>query len=112
MIKTILIAFDGSDQSRKAFDLGLAIAVKFQARLLVVGVIRLPEPAVLVEIDAMLDRGRAHFEEEFSALRERATAGVEFDTRVAVGTRRNTSCARPRTPPPTSSSWGGGARRV
>ena len=61
MLKTILVAFDGSDQSRKAFDLGLEIAAKFNAKLLVVGVVRLPEPAISVEIDAMLDRGREHF---------------------------------------------------
>lgn len=86
MIKTILVAFDGSDQSRKAFDLGLEIAAKFRARLLIMGIVRLPEPAISVEIDAMLDRGKSHFAEEFSQLAEQAEqTGVKLETHVAVG---------------------------
>jgi nucleotide-binding universal stress UspA family protein len=86
MLRTILVAFDSSDQSRKAFDLALEIAAKFQAKLLVVGVVRLPEPAISVEIDAMLDRGRTHFAEEFERLEAEAKkTGVELVTHVAVG---------------------------
>jgi len=86
MIKTLLVAFDGSDQSQNAFALGLDIAEKFGARLLVVGVVRLPEPAIAVEIDAMLDRGREHFAEAFAALEKEASRrGVAFGYRVAVG---------------------------
>jgi nucleotide-binding universal stress UspA family protein len=86
MIKTILAAFDGSDQSRKAFELGLEIAAKFGARFLVIGIVRLPEPAISVEIDAMLDRGKTHFAEEFATLSEEAKAlGVDLETQVGVG---------------------------
>jgi nucleotide-binding universal stress UspA family protein len=86
MIKTILVAFDGSDQSRKAFDLGLEIAAKFNATLLVIGIIRLPEPAISVEIDAMLDRGKSHFAAEFTQLSEQAReTGVDLKSHVAVG---------------------------
>lgn len=86
MLRTILVAFDGSDQSRSAFDLGLEIAAKFNAKLLLVGIIRLPEPAISVEIDAMLDRGKTHFAEEFEQLAERAkAAGVQFETEIEVG---------------------------
>jgi nucleotide-binding universal stress UspA family protein len=86
MLRTILVAFDSSDQSRKAFDLALEIAARFQARLLVLGVVRLPEPAISVEIDAMLDRGRTHFAEEFERLgAEAKKTGVELVTHVAVG---------------------------
>ncbi len=86
MLRTILVAFDGSEQSRSAFDLGLEIASRFNAKLLVVGIIRLPEPAISVEIDAMLDRGRTHFAEEFAQLVEKAKeAGVQFETEVEVG---------------------------
>ena len=48
MLGTILVAFDGSEQSRKAFELGLEIAARFEAKLLV-GIIRLPELAISVE---------------------------------------------------------------
>ena len=86
MIETILVAFDGSDQSRKAFDLGLEMAVKFNAKLLVVGVVRLPEPAISIEIDAMLDRGRTHFAEEFEKLGAQAREqNVDLLTHVAIG---------------------------
>ncbi len=86
MLRTILVAFDGSEQSRSAFDLGLEIAAKFSAKLLVVGIIRLPEPAISVEIDAMLDRGKTHFAEEFEQIAEKAKeAGVQFETEVEVG---------------------------
>jgi nucleotide-binding universal stress UspA family protein len=86
MLKTILVAFDGSEQSRSAFKLGLEIADKFKAKLLVVGVVVLPEPAISVEIDAMLDYGKTHFTEEFDRLEEAAKRiGVELVTHVAVG---------------------------
>jgi len=85
-VKTILVAFDGSDQSRKAFDFALEVASKFRANLVVAGVIRLPEPAISVEIDAILDSGRAHFAEEFAALEKSAAKqGVLLESRVAVG---------------------------
>lgn len=86
MLRTILVAFDGSDQAQKAFAFALEMAAKFQSKLLVLGVIRLPEPAISVEIHAMLDRGQEHFKEEFSKLeREAAAAGVRFNSLVAVG---------------------------
>ncbi len=86
MLKTILVAFDGSDQSRNAFDLGLEIAERFQTKLLIVGVIRLPEPAISIEVDAMLDSGKAHFEEEFQRLKLKANGrGVELETSILIG---------------------------
>lgn len=86
MLETILVAFDGSDQSQHAFQLGLEIAEKFKAKLLVVGVVRLPEPAISVEIDAMLDNGKAHYAEEFERLSQEAKAlNVELATHVAIG---------------------------
>lgn len=86
MIKTILIAFDGSEQSRRAFGLGLEIAAKFQAKLLILGVVRLPEPAHTVEAEALFEAGQEHFKDEFAALATEAkSSGVETETRVAVG---------------------------
>ena len=86
MLKTILVAFDGSDQSRKAFDLGLEMAAKFKAKLLVVGIVRLPEPAISIEVEAMLDRGRTHFAEEFEKLGAQAREqNIDLLTHVAVG---------------------------
>jgi nucleotide-binding universal stress UspA family protein len=86
MLNTILVAFDGSDPSRKAFDFGLDLAAKFHATLLVLGVIRLPEPAISVEVDGILERGKEHFADEFASLSRRCSeAGVDLTSRVAVG---------------------------
>jgi nucleotide-binding universal stress UspA family protein len=86
MLKTVLAAFDGSDQSEKAFALALEIARRFEARLSVIGVIRLPEPAISMEIEAMLDQGREHFADAFSRLARKAEkAGVVLDAEVEVG---------------------------
>jgi len=86
MLKTMLVAFDGSDQSEKAFVLALDIAAKFHGRLVLVGVVRLPEPALSVEVQAMLDRGREHFAEAFARLeKEAAGCGVAVESRVVVG---------------------------
>jgi nucleotide-binding universal stress UspA family protein len=85
-MKTILVAFDRSEQSRKAFELGRDIAAKFRAKLVVLGVIQLPEPAISVEIDALLDSGKTHFAEEFARLETAAAQqGVAFESEVAVG---------------------------
>ena len=49
-------------------------------------IIRLPESGIPVEIDAMLDRGRTHFAEEFERLTTRAKkAGVDLETEIEVG---------------------------
>src|ERR1700693_674584 len=86
MLKTILAAFDGSDQSRKAFEFAVEVAKKFGAKMVVVGVIQLPEPAVSIEIDAMLDRGKTHFAEEFAALAKKLEPlGIAVEWRTAVG---------------------------
>jgi len=86
VLKTILIAFDGSDQSRKAFDFGLEVAAAFGAKVVVLGVVTLPEPAVSVEIEAMLDHGQQHFAEEFKKMGKQAQQqGVHFQTHVSVG---------------------------
>jgi len=86
MLKRILVAFDGSDQAEKAFRLGLEIAKKFSAKVVAVGVVRLPEPAISVEVEAMLDRGKQHFDEVFGRLeKESAQHGVAFESHVVVG---------------------------
>jgi nucleotide-binding universal stress UspA family protein len=86
MIKTILVAFDGSEQSRRAFHLGLEIAAKFQAKLIVLGIVQLPEPAHTVEVEAIVESGRKKFKKEFAAPAKKAKSlGVELETHVAVG---------------------------
>jgi nucleotide-binding universal stress UspA family protein len=84
--KNILIAYDGSAQSDKATDRALALAQSLDAKVLLFAVARPPEPATMVEVDAMLDDAREHFEEQFKQIIQRAKElEVQIQTDIAVG---------------------------
>ncbi|MGD0963867.1 MAG: universal stress protein [Candidatus Acidiferrales bacterium] len=84
--KKILIGYDGSIQSDKAAERALALAQSLDAKVLLFAVARPPEPATMVEVDAMLDNAREHFEEQFKKIIQRARdLGVETQTDIAVG---------------------------
>jgi len=84
--KKILVGFDGSPQSQKAVEAGLSLAGSLDSQLLLFAVARPPEPATMVEVDAMLDDAREHFEEQFKRIEQRARdLGVELKTDIAVG---------------------------
>lgn len=86
MVTRILVGYDGSEQAKRAFQFGLELARLYQARVLVLAVAQLPEPAAMVESTAFLDEAEAHYSESFGNLRTAAqTAGVELETRVVVG---------------------------
>lgn len=87
MLKKILVAFDGSENSRKAYGVALDFATRFKAKLTVIAVTELPEPATVpTEIDALMHHAKAHYELEFKRLREAAESqGVEFSSQLAVG---------------------------
>lgn len=80
MIRSILVFFDGSAEARKAFDLGIEIAAKFQAKMLIIGVM----PAI--EAEAMLDRGQDLIGDEFPQLcHEAREKGIQCLYRFDVG---------------------------
>jgi nucleotide-binding universal stress UspA family protein len=84
--KKILIAYDGSAQSDKATESALALAQSLDAKVLLFAVARPPEPATMVEVDAMLDDAREHFEEQFKKIIQRAKdLDVELRSDIAVG---------------------------
>ena len=84
--KKILVGFDGSAQSEKATESALALAQSLDSSILLFAVARPPEPATMVELDAMLDDAREHFEEQFKKIIQRAKdLGVEMQTDIAVG---------------------------
>lgn len=84
--KKILIGYDGSAQADKATESALALAQSLDAKVLLFAVARPPEPATMVEVDAMLDDAREHFEEQFKKITQHAKdAGIEFETAIAVG---------------------------
>jgi len=84
--KKILIGYDGSAQSDKATESALALAQSLDARVLLFAVARPPEPATMVEVDAMLDDAREHFEIQFKKIVDRAKElGIQLETDIAVG---------------------------
>jgi len=89
MLKRILIAFDGSEQSYKAFDFALqmsSLRAGISPEIIVLSVAQPPEPADIVEVDAIIDSATQHYEELFKELREKAKAkNLEIKTEVAVG---------------------------
>ncbi|HKD81917.1 MAG TPA: universal stress protein [Candidatus Angelobacter sp.] len=86
VFKQILVGFDGSEQSRKAANTAISLAHCLDAKVLVLAVARPPEPATSVELEAVLDNAKEHFEAAFVPLRESAkNAEVEMETDIAVG---------------------------
>jgi nucleotide-binding universal stress UspA family protein len=84
--KKILVGYDGSAQGEKATETALALAQSLDATVLLFAVARPPEPATMVEVDAMLDNAREHFEEQFRKIVQRAKdLEVELETDIAVG---------------------------
>jgi nucleotide-binding universal stress UspA family protein len=84
--KRVLIGFDGSSQSEKATEIGLSLAQSLDSKLLLFAVARPPEPATMVELSAMLDDAREHFQEKFKKVAQRAKdLEVELETDIAVG---------------------------
>jgi len=84
--KKILIGYDGSASSDKATESALALAQSLDSKVLLFAVARPPEPATMVEVDAMLDDAREHFEAQFKKIVQRARdLDVEIQTDIAVG---------------------------
>lgn len=86
MIQRILVGYDESEPSRHAFAHALELARRFHAELLVVAVVRVPEPAIFPEVEGIVDNAQEHFKEAFRTLTEEAQAsGIILKTEVAVG---------------------------
>lgn len=84
--RRILVGYDGSVQAEKAVEVALSLARSLDARVLLFGVARPPEPPTSVEMEAMLDDAREHFEEKFKRIRARAEElEVQMETAIAVG---------------------------
>jgi nucleotide-binding universal stress UspA family protein len=89
MLNKILVAFDGSEQSYKAFDFALEMSRLCSGaspEIAVVSVAQPPEPADIVEVDAIIDSATQHYEQLFKGLREKARAkNLEITAEVVVG---------------------------
>jgi nucleotide-binding universal stress UspA family protein len=84
--RKILVGYDGSAASERAVDAAINLAQCTDAEILVLAVARPPEPATRVEVDAVLDDAREHFEAGFVKLREHAKAAdVRLEIIIEVG---------------------------
>lgn len=79
----ILVGYDGSPQADKAVEIALSLAQDTDSTVLILSVARPPEPPTSVELEAMLDDAKEHFEEKFKIFRERA-ARLELDVKTDV----------------------------
>lgn len=89
MLKKILVAFDGSEPSRFAFTYALELMRHYQPEvptIIVVAVVQLPEPADIVEIDAIIDSATEHYKTLFKDLEVKAREiEMPITTEVVVG---------------------------
>jgi nucleotide-binding universal stress UspA family protein len=83
MISKLVVAYDGSSQAEKAYELALEIAPKHSARIIVLSVARPPEPPVAVEVQAVVENATAYYQTRFRVLKQKATA-VGLDPRFEV----------------------------
>ncbi len=84
--RKILVGYDGSSHSQKAFRHALELAKANQSGLLVLSVAVPAEPAVDVEMEDMLEEAEEHFREDFKQLEASAKEkGVDLETQILVG---------------------------
>lgn len=84
--QNILVGYDGSVQAEKAAHVAFAMAKAMDCKVLLFAVARPPEPAASVELEAVLDNAKEHYEEAFQKLtREAAESNIDVQTDIAIG---------------------------
>jgi nucleotide-binding universal stress UspA family protein len=84
--RRMLVGYDGSPQSDKAVEVAFSLARCIDSTVLILAVARPPEPATSVELGAVLDDAREHYEEGFKKILEQArTHDLDVTTDMAVG---------------------------
>jgi nucleotide-binding universal stress UspA family protein len=86
MYRKILIAYDGSEASKKAFETASQLAVQHNAELFVLSVARPPEVADEVETEAVIENSRQHHRRMLAELKPALAAKkIKAHLEVAVG---------------------------
>ena len=86
MMKRLLIAYDGSEHSRRAFDVGLDLAARYAAEVVVLSVARVCDPPEDVEVEAEIETATDLYEKQFADLRQQASArGIKARFEVRAG---------------------------
>ena len=84
MYRKILVGYDGSVPSRKAFDMALDLAHKHGAQLWVLSVARPPEVGDDVETEAIIENSRRYHRAMLAELRH-TIAGTKVEAHFEVG---------------------------
>ena len=85
-IDKVLVAYDGSEESEKAYEMGLDLCSKYSAEMIVVSVARPPEPHTAVETQATLGETSAYYRDRFRVIKHKAkTTGIEPRFEIKVG---------------------------
>ncbi|HXF66466.1 MAG TPA: universal stress protein [Burkholderiales bacterium] len=79
MIQRILVAYDGSDPAKKAYDYALDLAQKYRAEIWVLAVSRPPDFAEDVETEAILEHSTRYHHRLLAQLKQRSS-----DSKVPV----------------------------
>jgi nucleotide-binding universal stress UspA family protein len=86
MYRRILIAYDGSEPGKKAFDAALDLAAKEKADLYVLSVVRTPDVADDVETEAVIENSKQYHLKLLAPLKHLVSAkGVKGHFEVCVG---------------------------
>jgi nucleotide-binding universal stress UspA family protein len=96
MIRRILLAYDGSDSSDKAFRLAADLAGKYGAELRVLTVAQTPDLGDEVEATAAIEQSRLYHEALLESIKARAAGdGIEarFELRIGHPARQILDCA-------------------
>ena len=84
MIKKILIAYDGSNPAKAAFEFALELANKYGAELHVLAAASAPEFGAEVETEAIIESSRRHYNQLLHSLKDRV-AGLTAHFEVVLG---------------------------
>lgn len=89
MLKKILVAFDGSEESVKAFNFALSLISEFSSKekeVVLLSVAQPPEPAEIVEVKAVIDSATEYYKKQFEKILPIAKSHqVEVKTEIIVG---------------------------
>jgi nucleotide-binding universal stress UspA family protein len=88
MLNRLLIAFDGSEQSYRAFDFALEMhrICGASPEITVISVAQPPEPAGMIKMDSLFDSASKLYEHLFKGLRDKASkVNLEIKTEIIVG---------------------------
>jgi hypothetical protein len=84
--KKVMLVYDGSPFSEKALEVALTMAEEFNAKLLIVGVVALPERVSIADLQETVNQAHELFSKKFYKIRlEGTNAGLQIETMIALG---------------------------